>query len=426
MSYQDYPKLSERVFRRVLPNGLTVIVVLRPGFQGKSAYFATNFGSIHRDFILEGERYRVPAGIAHFLEHKMFDLPDRDVSAEMAALGAYVNAFTSYDMTAYHFSCTDHFQESLDLLLEFVSTPYFTEESVQKEWGIIDQEIGMNADSPDTIVFEMLTEGMYRYHDVRTPILGTSESIRQITPELLHLCHRAFYTPANMVLCVMGDVDPEQVVASAEKWLGTELRPVGQKIPTTPEEMTCPESHRQTTMEIAMPTFQLAFKCEAVGTGKESVHREVAWNLAAEALFGESSPLYQELYEKGIIDNSFGGCFETLADCAFLTCGGDSNDPEAVRSALLTHARRLVAEGISQEEFLRMKRSALGRRIRGLDNFDSTCFRLCAYHFDQYDYFLFPENYEDVTVCEIQDCLDRVVREERCVLSVIYPVKEEP
>ena len=127
MSYQDYPKLSERVFRRVLPNGLTVIVVLRPGFQGKSAYFATNFGSIHRDFILEGERYRVPAGIAHFLEHKMFDLPDRDVSAEMAALGAYVNAFTSYDMTAYHFSCTDHFQESLDLLLEFVSTPYFTE-----------------------------------------------------------------------------------------------------------------------------------------------------------------------------------------------------------------------------------------------------------------------------------------------------------
>lgn len=425
MSVQYYPKLAEQVFRRVLPNGLPVIVVPRPGFQGKLAYFATNFGSIHRDFLWEGERYQVPAGIAHFLEHKMFDLPDRDVSAEMAALGAHVNAFTSYDMTAYHFSCTDNFEACLDLLLEFVSTPYFTEESVQKELGIIDQEIGMNTDSPDTIVFEMLTEGMYRHHDIRTPILGTCETIRQITPELLELCHRAFYTPANMVLCVMGDVDPEQVVAAAEKWLGPEQRPVGQKLLPEPEDMTCPDAYRKTTMEIAMPTFQLAFKCEPIGKGEQSIHQEMVWDLASEALFGEASRLYLELYEQGIIDTSFGGCFETLDGCAFLTCGGDSEDPEAVRSALLTHARRLVAEGIPQEEFLRMKRSALGRRIRSLDNFDSTCFRLCAYHFDEYDYFLFPQNYENITVQEIRDYLDRAVREERCVLSVIYPVKEE-
>lgn len=425
MSFQNYPKLAERVFRQVLPNGLTVIVVSRPGFQRKLAYFATDFGSIHRDFVWQGERYQVPAGIAHFLEHKMFDLPDRDVSAELAALGAHVNAFTSYDMTAYYFSCTENFEPCLDLLLEFVSTPYFTKESVQKELGIIDQEIGMNADAPDTIVFEMLAEGMYRHHDIRTPILGSSDSIRQITPELLELCHKAFYTPANMVLCVVGDVEPEQVVAAAEKCLGNERLPVGEKLPTSPEDMTCPLSYRKTSMEIAMPSFQIGFKCEPIGKGEQSVRQEILSDLAAEALFGESSCLYLELYEKGIIDTSFGGGFETADGCALLTCGGDSIDPEAVRAAILNHAKRLQEEGIAQDEFLRMKRSAMGRRIRDLDSSDSTCFRMCAYQFDQFDYFLFPKIYEEVTVQDIQDFLKRVIHEERCVLSVIFPVKEE-
>lgn len=425
MSYQSYPKLAEQVFRRVLPNGLTVIVVQRPGFQRKVAYFATDFGSIHRDFVWEGKRHHVPAGIAHFLEHKMFDLPDRDVSAELAALGAHVNAFTSYDMTAYYFSCTENFEPCLDRLLEFVSTPYFTPDSVQKEFGIIDQEIGMNEDAPDTIVYEMLTEAMYRYHDIRTPILGTSDSIRQITPELLTLCHKAFYTPANMVLCVMGDVDPEQVVTAAEDRLGTQLRPVGQKIPSEFEDMTCPVSFSKKVMEIAMPSFLIGFKCEPIAKGEEGIRQEVLRDLAAEALFGESSRLYLELYEQGLIDNSFGGGFETVDGCALLTCGGDSRDPQAVKAALLSHARRLELEGIPQDEFLRMKRSAMGRRIRNLDSFDSTCFRMCAYHFDEFDYFLFPQIYEQITAQEALDFLKQTIREERCTLSVIYPIKEE-
>lgn len=425
MSYRNYPKLSERVFQRVLSNGLTVIVVPKPGFQRKLAYFATDFGSIHRDFLWAGERYQVPAGIAHFLEHKMFDLPERDVSAELAALGAHVNAFTSYDMTAYYFSCTENFAPCLNLLLEFVSTPYFTEESVNKELGIIDQEIGMNADAPDTIVFEMLTEGMYRHHDIRTPILGSSDSIRKITTELLELCHKAFYTPANMVLCVVGDVDPDQVVAAAEKQLGYDLRPVGKKLPSEQEDMTCPTSYRKTSMEIAMPSFQLGFKCEPIGKGVQSVRQEILCDLAAEALFGEASCLYLELYEQGMIDTSFGGGFETVDGCAMLTCGGDSVDPEKVRTAILSHAKKLETEGIPQDEFLRMKRSALGRRIRDLDSFDSTCFRMCAYHFDEFDYLDFPQIYEEVSVQEVLAFLTRVIREERCVLSVIYPVKEE-
>ena len=151
MTAFDYPRLDERLYRQKLSNGLTVMVVPRPGFTRKLAYFVTDFGSIHTDFKLEGREIHVPAGIAHFLEHKMFDLPgDRDVSAELAALGAGTNAFTSYDMTAYYITCTENFEPALRLLLEFVSTPYFTEESVQKEIGIIDQEIGMNEDAPET------------------------------------------------------------------------------------------------------------------------------------------------------------------------------------------------------------------------------------------------------------------------------------
>ncbi len=421
MKLFEYPKLGEKAYRETLANGLTVVVVPRPGFTRKMAYFVTDFGSIHRDFLLNGEEYSVPAGIAHYLEHKMFDLPGRDVSGELAELGANVNAFTSYDMTAYYFSCTEQFDKCLELLLEFVSVPYFTAESVEKERGIIDQEIGMNADAPDSRVFEMLMEGMYRHHNISVPILGTCESIRQITPENLELCHKAFYNPANMILCVVGDVRPETVSRIARERLGDTLRPVGEKRPHREEPMVCVEPLRQTRMEVAMPTFQMAFKCEPIGAGEATIRREIVGDLAAEALFGESSELYLRLYEQGDIDSSFGGGFETVDGCAMLTCGGDSERPGAVRDAVLYQAARLAEAGIREEDFLRMKRSALGRRIRDLDSFDSTCFRICAYHFSQFDYFDFPRVYESVTVREVQEFLHTVAQPERCALSVIVP-----
>ena len=423
MTEFEYPKLGERIYRETLPNGLTVAVVPRPGFSRKLAYFVTDYGAIHRTFELDGQEYEVPAGIAHYLEHKMFDLPGRDVSAELAELGANVNAFTSYDMTAYYFSCTDNFEPALKLLLEFVATPYFTEESVEKERGIIDQEIGMNLDAPDSVVFENLMEGMYRHHNIRVPILGTSESIRQITPELLNLCHRAFYTPGNMILCVVGDVDPERVKELALERLGTEKRSVGRKIPGLPEEMTAPVPCRETNMEVAMPTFQLGFKCEPMAMGEAAIRQEVIGDLAAEALFGESSKLYLRLYEQGLIDTSFGGGFETVDGCAMLTCGGDSHDPAAVRDAIIARAAELAEQGIGERDFLRMKRSALGRRIRDLDSFDSTCFRVCAYHFSGFDYFEFPGVYERVTEGEVKEFLRQTVSQQRCALSIINPLK---
>lgn len=422
----EYPKLDEVLFRERLRNGLTVMVVPRKGFSKRLAYFVTDYGSIHTHFTFEGREYHTPAGVAHYLEHKLFDMPGgRDISAEFAALGAITNAFTSYDMTAYYFSCTENFADCLRLLLEFVSTPYFTRESVEKERGIIDQEIGMNEDAPDSRVYEDLMENAYRRHPIRVPILGTSQTIREITPEILDTCHRAFYTPGNMLLCVIGDVDPGEVKSIAEQILGTQPREVGRKIKDWEEELTCPGEFTHRHMEVAMPMFNLLFKCRPTEKGENGIRREMVADLAAEALFGESSELYLRLYEEGIIDSSFGGGFETIDGCAMLLCSGDSYQPEQVREALITQAAKIVESGIPEADFMRMKRSALGRRIRGLDSFDSTCFRLCAYELSEFPYFDFPQVYTKITRQDICDFLGEAVRRENSSLSVIYPKHQE-
>ena len=297
MEKKYYKELCETVFRETLPNGLPIAVISRPGFTKKLAYFVTDFGAVHTGFTLNGEDLQAPAGIAHYLEHKLFDMPGRDVSEEFAALGASPNAFTSYDLTAYYFTCTENFSQSLQLLLEFVSTPYFTQQSVQKEQGIIGQEIGMHEDNPDSRVFENLMTGMYENHPVRVPILGTQESISRITPELLLQCHQAFYRPKNMFLCVIGDVDPEEVFRIARQTL-----PETDQTQVTcrrhwQEEMTCPKPFSRENMEVSMPMFQLGFKCEPPENGEQAVFYEAVGDLAAEALFGESSSLYVQAGE---------------------------------------------------------------------------------------------------------------------------------
>lgn len=426
MNQSYYPELDETLFRTTLKNGLEVAVVPKKGFQKKVAYFVTDYGSVHMDFVLDGVEYHMPPGVAHYLEHKLFDMPDgRDVSAEFAALGAVVNAFTSYDMTAYYFSCTEHFEECLRLLLEFVSTPYFTPEQVEKERGIIDQEIGMNDDSPDSVIFDSLTAALYRSHPIRVPILGTCESIRRITPQILSTCHRAFYTPENMLLCVVGDVDPETVADIARKILPAQPQGSARKLRHWPEERSCAVPEVTSRMEVAMPMFNLAFKCAPSGRGDQAIRREMVADLASEALFGESSELYLRLYEEGLIDSSFGGGFETVDGCAMLLCSGDSHNPQAVRDAVLSQVKQIICQGIPPEQFRRMKRSALGRRIRSLDSFDGTCYRICAYHFSGFDYFRFPEIYRQISPREIQDFLYDAIGKDNFCLATIYPICPE-
>ena len=268
-------------------------------------------------------------------------------------------------------------------------------------------------------------ERLYQNHPIRVPILGTSETIREITPEILERCHRAFYTPGNMMLCVVGDVEPDTVTAIAEEILGKDPREVGKKRNTWEEDLKVSIPNVERQMEVAMPMFTLAFKSKPTENGESGIRREMVADLAAEALFGESSELYLRLYEEGLIDSSFGGGFETLDDCSMLMCSGDSDDPYAVRDAIIAQAKKLVAEGVPEEDFMRMKRSALGRRIRELDSFDSTCFRTCAYHLSEFDYFRFPGVYAQIQASEIQDFLAETVIADHCGISVIYPLHQE-
>ncbi len=425
MSWTNYESLCEKVYRTVLPNGLQVVVVPRPGFTKKQAYLVTDFGAIDTHFWCDGVECTLPAGTAHYLEHKLFDMPDMDVSARFAALGASVNAFTSYDMTAYYFFCTEHFDACLALLMQFVTTAYFTQQSVQKEQGIIGQEIGMNEDNPDTRIFENLMQAMYAHHQIQVPILGTKQSIAQITPQVLEQAHRAFYRPENLLLCVVGDVDPEQVCQIAAQNMAAYPPAKVERIPSPPEEMTCREKLTQCQMDVAMPAFQLGFKCETPGNGAAAVKEEMVADLAAEALFGESSQLYLDLYQEGLIDSSFGGGFETVKGMAILTAAGDSPDAFAVRDRILQQAEKILAEGLEETAFARMKRSSLGRRMRDLDSFDSLCFRICAYHFTDFDYFQFPEVYSGITSGEVVDFIRRTARLESCSISLIYPNTQE-
>ena len=425
MDKKYYPALDETLYSQTLPNGLHLMVCHKPGFTKKLCYFAADYGAVHREFTLEGQKYTVPAGIAHYLEHKLFDMPQGDVSSQFAALGASVNAFTSYDMTAYYFSCTEHFADCLKLLLEFVSTPYFTEETVAKEQGIIGQEIAMSADEPGSRAFENLMTVLYEKHPIRVPVLGTEDSIAGITPQLLHLCHKAFYNPANMLLCIVGDVDAQQVADIARQVLGDERRPMAEKADFPEEQLRYVQPLIEEEMPIAMPTFSLAMKAWCPEKGEAAIRREIIGDLAAEALFGESSALYMQLYRQGLIDSSFGGGFDTVDGCAMLACSGDSDDPQAVRDAILARGVELARQGIAETDFLRLKRSAMGRRIRDLDSFDATCFRLCAYRMSEFDYFRFPELYDGIEGSEVQAFLAQVVQPEGCSLSVIYPTKED-
>ena len=420
METRIYPQLKETVYWDRLSNGLTVAVVPRKGFSKKIAYFAVDYGAIHTRM---GDK-EMPAGVAHYLEHKLFDMPGRDITAEFAALGASPNAFTSFDMTAYHFSCTENFDACLRLLLDLVSTPYFTKESVEKEQGIIGQEIGMNEDNPDTRVFENLMLAMYENHPIRVPILGTRETISRITPEILQECHRTFYAPGNALLCVVGDVDADGIKKIAMESLPSAPTNKAEKQTRWQEEMSCKNHTVTDQMEVAMPLFQLGFKCEPSQLGVQAVRQEFIGDLAAEMLFGETSELYLRLYGEGVVDGSFGGGFETIEGMSMLTCFGDSESPETVQEGILQEAKRLMETGISHEDFLRMKRSALGRRIRDIDSFDGTCFRICAYYFSGYDYFDFPAVYQEVTAQEVLDFIKQVVTPDRCALSVISPIKE--
>ena len=425
MKLFEFPALGEKYWQERLPNGLCVRVVPKPGFARRYAFLGVDFGSIDTAFTRNGRKLRMPDGIAHYLEHKMFDLPDGNAMNFFAAHGGSPNAFTSYSMTAYYFDCTENFEENLKTLLRMVTTPYFTEESVEKERGIIGQEIRMYEDSAESQVYEDLFRCMFREHPVRVPIAGTVQSVGKITAQSLYDCHAAFYRPANMILCVAGDVDPERVAAIAEELVPPETGALPERDYGAPEQMQCPSPRKERVMEVSMPTFALGFKCPPPEPGFEAMRREIIGDIAAEILMGESSPLYQRLYEAGLIDAGFSAGYESVKEACLLSASGDSRDPEAVLNALVQEAGRIASEGFDPAQFDRLIKSALGRRTRDLDSFESICYRMCAYYFDGVDYLRFPEAYASVTPEDVRKFLTDTVRPERAAMAVVRPKERE-
>ena len=421
MVERNYSRIGERVFEETLPNGLRLRVIEKPHHAKSCAFFVTRYGGMDLRFQLNGQWRDTPAGIAHYLEHKMFDTEDGNALQELAQNGAEPNAFTSNDITAFYFYSTEHFYENLKILLEFVSVPYFTEESVEKEQGIIAQEIRMVEDTPDWQSYTQLMGCLYERSPARVSVAGTVESIREITAETLYDCHRAFYHPGNMVLCVVGNVDAEQVAAIAREVLPDQC---GEPIPRDygEGEALCPvKKEAQQKMEVSMPQFLAGYKCEPPQSGREHLRLSILGDMVCDILFGDSSPLYSRLYEEGLINNSFGGNFDILPGAAYLYVGGDTNEPKKVHEAVTAEAKRLAAEGIDEDFYQRIRRACYGQMIRGLNSFESIAISAAEGVFFDYNYYDFPEVFETITKADVEDFLRRNVTEERSAISLIYP-----
>ena len=421
MVSKQYPRLGETVFHEILENGLHIYVDRRRNFQKSYAFFATNYGGMDMRFHQDGRWKDTPAGVAHFLEHKMFDTKDGNALQDLAANGASPNAFTSSALTGYYFESTEKFFDNLKILLSFVSVPYFTEESVDKEQGIIGQEIRMVEDDPDNQVFYALMECLYDRHPIRVPIAGTQASIAKITAGTLYSCHKAFYNPANMVLTVAGDVDPEQVCAIAKEILPNESLPQIDRDYGGEEDSNAACEEKELTMEVSTPIFQLGFKCDPAQRGEAWLQRELTGELACEALLGSSSPLYAKLYSQGLINKNFGYGFELYPGCALMVAGGESRDPRAVRDAVLAEGERLAREGIDPDLFQRLKKGVYGAKVRGLNSFEFTCISMAQSHFAGVDYFRFPELFDGITKETVEDGIRRWVTAQRCGLAVVRP-----
>ncbi len=415
-----YERIGESVYQEVLPNGLQIRVVPKPSHAKKYAFFSTRYGGMDTRFCLDGKWLDTPPGIAHYLEHKMFDTKEGNALQELAKNGAEPNAFTSNAMTGYYFDSTEKFEENLEILLSFVSIPYFTDESVAKEQGIIGQEIRMIEDNPDWQIYVRMMKAMYQNTTAKIPIAGTVESISHITADTLYQCHKAFYTPSNMMLTVVGDVDPVRVVELAKQVLPKTGGPV---IPrdygTEPPEVAQKETKME--MEVSCPQFLAGFKCNSVPDGEEYMRTNLIGDMACDILLGDSSPLYLRLYDEGLINTSFGGSFEMLPGIAYLYAGGDCKEPRRVAEEIRKEAARLVKEGVDEDFYQRIRRASYGANLRGLNSFENIAVCLTEGYFHGYDPLQFPQVFDTIHKDDIVKFLKDNILEDRMVLSEIVP-----
>ncbi len=412
----NYQTLQETLYYEELSNGLKVYLLPKEGFSKTYGLFSTKFGSIDTTFVPIGETkmVKVPDGIAHFLEHKMFEMEDGDASEKFAALGASTNAFTSSSRTAYLFSTTSHENECIELLLDFVQDIYLTDQTVEKEKGIINQEIGMYDDDPDWRCYFGSIQNLYQKHPVKIDIAGSVETVSEIDKETLTKCYHTFYHPKNMMLFVVGNIDPHQTMKmiednQAKKHFEKETTIKREKVS---EPYDIDQKETTLTMDVVMPKVIVSMKInDILENPKEKLKRELGMNLLLDLLFSKSSPLYEEWTRLGLINDSFSGNFTQERDYSFLQIGGDTLKPQELRDKILELIEHIHEYHIDENDFKRIQKKNIGILIGVFNSPESIANLFSRYYF------------EGIMIFDLIDCISQLTIQDLEELKTLFDVQ---
>ena len=419
-------KINEKLFYTETKNGLKIFFMPKKGYTKKHAIFSTDYGSIDNIFIpiKENKPYQVPEGIAHFLEHKLFEEPDSNIFEKFSKMGADVNAFTNFNQTSYLFTSTEYFYENLELLIKFVQNPYFTDENVEKEKGIIAQEIKMYEDSPNWRVFFNLLKAMYINHPVKIDIAGTVDSIQTINKELLYKSYNTFYHPSNMVLFIIGDLSFDEIIKTvnkSEKEFSDVDNEINRILPKESKEIK--EKLIEEKMMTSTPLFYMGFKDIDLGyKGRESVKKDIVTNIMLDVLFGSSSVFYNKLYDEGIIDASFGSYYTGKETYGHSLVFGQSSNPEKVYDRIVEFTKKPVDEVLKEDNFNRIKRKELGNFLLSLNSIEAIAHNFTDLYFNDFLFIDYFELLEEIRYSDIIDRYKSHLCEENLVLSIIRPL----
>jgi len=417
--------IGEKLFVCEYDNGLKAFVLSKKGYTKKYATYATHYGSIDSEFIVPGEKEvtRVPDGIAHFLEHKLFEQEDGSVMDKYSALGASSNAYTSFDHTAYLFSCSEDFKNCFNLLVNFVQNPYLTDESVEKEKGIIGQEIRMYDDNPNWKVFFNYLDALYQKHPVKIDIAGTVESISGINKEVLYKCYNTFYHPSNMIVFVAGDVDQEWIfesIASNQK-VKEPKTDIKRIFPDEPKKIN--KKIVEQKMEVSAPLFILGFKENTAEIGPDYAMHGAGMNILMEMLLGRGSDLYTILYEKGLITSNFDADYTFESNYSYSTIGGESKNPEEVKEIIINELNKIYSKGLDEESFERVKKMKIGSTLKVLNSVDKIGHQFVAAYMKGIEFFKMSDAYRNIKFENIESIFGKHFVMDNIAMSVIRPTK---
>lgn len=412
--------LNEKYYDIDHPSGLKILVMPKENYSSTYAIFATKYGSIDTMIQMsDGSFKEIPEGTAHFLEHKLFESEDLDAFERFAKTGASANAYTSFERTGYLFSCSANFKRNLEILLDFVQNPYFTQATVEKEQGIIGQEIDMYKDAPDWEVMFNCLRTMYHNLPVRIDIAGTQESIAQITAKTLYGCYDNFYNLHNMVLAVAGNADVDEIVEVADKVLKpVEGKMAQRKVIDEPEEVI--DSYIEEKLSVATPQFMFGFK-ESWDTPERTTKEEISMEILLDMISGQSSELYKRLFDGKLINNSFGFEYFTGFGYSCVLFAGESNDPKKVAEEIVGEIGKFRETGFDETAFERTKKKLYGRMIMGMNDIEGLANNMAVSYFAGEDVFTDFEIFKTVTLDDVNEIFKKTLDENRSVLSVINP-----